>query len=251
MDITDLRKIGLTQGEGRLYDALLELGESTRTELAKKSGISPSKIYDVANRLIEKGIISCVTKNGIIHFAAADPEKLRDFLNHKEQELEKQKQLVEQILPSLLLKYKKTEENVDVEVFYGWEGMKTVFDKIVKSLDEGDCNYVFGASRGYDSKQADIFFSQYYQKKRKKGFATKVIFNSDLRQNKQRISIFNEKPNEMKFLYQETFTEINLYKDTVLVIMLLKRPIVLRVKSQDTADSFKKFFDSLWQQAQV
>ena len=64
MDLTDLKRIGLTEGEIKIYNALLELGETTRTELAKKSGISPSKIYDVANRLLEKGIISSVKKNG-------------------------------------------------------------------------------------------------------------------------------------------------------------------------------------------
>jgi sugar-specific transcriptional regulator TrmB len=62
MELQDLKKIGLTHGEIKIYEALLDLGECTRTILAKKSGISPSKIYDVANRLIEKGIISSVKK---------------------------------------------------------------------------------------------------------------------------------------------------------------------------------------------
>ena len=64
MDIRDLTKIGLTEGETKVYAALLDLGETTRTELAKKSGISPSKIYDVVNRLMEKGIVSSVKKQG-------------------------------------------------------------------------------------------------------------------------------------------------------------------------------------------
>lgn len=46
----ELKQIGLTQGEIKIYKALLDIGETTRTELAKKSGISPSKVYDVANR---------------------------------------------------------------------------------------------------------------------------------------------------------------------------------------------------------
>ena len=80
MEVEDLKKIGLTDGEIRVYNALLELGETTRTTLAKKSGISPSKIYDVANRLLEKGIISSVKKQGVIHFSAADPERIKEFL---------------------------------------------------------------------------------------------------------------------------------------------------------------------------
>ncbi|MBU1854934.1 MAG: helix-turn-helix domain-containing protein, partial [Nanoarchaeota archaeon] len=51
-ELTELTKLGLTKGEIRIYEALLELGETTRTKLAKKSGVSPSKIYDVTNRLL-------------------------------------------------------------------------------------------------------------------------------------------------------------------------------------------------------
>lgn len=54
---------------------------------------------------------------------------------------------------------------------------------------------------------------------------------------------------EVKFLYQDTFTEINLYKDTVLFIMLMKRPIVIRVRSKEAADSSRKFFDTMRQLA--
>lgn len=246
MDIKDLKKIGLTEGEIKIYNALLELGETTRTKLSKKSGISPSKIYDVANRLLEKGIISSVKKNGVIHFSPANPERIKDFLQQKEEEITKEKKLVDQLLPALLLKYQKTEEDTDVEVFYGWGGMKTAFDDIIKKLTKKDYNYIFGASKGHNTKQADIFFSQYHRKKRKKGFGTKIIFNEDMRKNQKRISIFKEEPNELRFLHQDTFTEINLYKNTVLLIMLLQKPIVIRVKNKEAAKSFKKFFDELW-----
>jgi HTH-type transcriptional regulator, sugar sensing transcriptional regulator len=249
MDILDLKKIGLTKGEIKVYSALLDLGESTRTELAKKSGISPSKIYDVANRLIEKGIVSSVKKNKVIHFSAANPERIKDFIQNKEKEINKEKAIVDDLLPLLIGKYTKTEEQTDVEVFYGWGGMKTIFNDKVKEMNKGESDYIFGASRGYDSKQADVFFSQYYVKKRKKGFGSKIIFNEDVRKNIKRTSIFRESPNEIRFLHQETFTEINLYGNTVLIIMLLKSPMVIRVKNKEAASSFKKFFDSLWKTA--
>lgn len=246
MELSDLRKIGLTDGEIKIYSALLELGETTRTELSKKSGVSPSKIYDVANRLLEKGIISSVKKDGVLHFCAADPSKIKDFIEQKHKDIENEEKLIENMLPMLIAKYSKTEEEADVEVFYGWEGMKTAFQDILKKMTKQDTNYIFGASKGYNSKQADIFFSQYYQKKKNIGFGTKIIFNEEVRSNKQRTSLFSDKPNEMRFLYNDTFTEINLYKDNVLIIMLLSKPIVIRVKSREAADSFKKFFDTLW-----
>src|SRR3989338_9034233 len=130
MDLKELKKLGLTEGEVKIYTALLELGETTRTKLAKKSGVSPSKIYDVANRLLEKGVISSVKKQGIIHFSAADPGRLKEFLERKEEDIKQEKLIVDQLLPILSAKYLKTKEGADVEVFYGWEGMKTVFADI-------------------------------------------------------------------------------------------------------------------------
>lgn len=249
MRLTNLLHIGLTEGEISIYEALLEFGETTRTALAKRSGISPSKIYDVAGRLIEKGIVSSVKKNGILHFSAAEPERLQDFIAQKESELQREHDIVRTLLPTLHAMYAKAKEEIDVEVFYGWDGMKTVFNDIVARLAPGESNYVFGASEGHDSRQSDIFFSQYYQRKRRKGFGTKIIFNESLRGNLARTGLFSEPPNEMRFLHQDTFAEINTYKDTVLFIMLLRKPIVIRVKSAEAAASFTKFFNSLWAQA--
>src|SRR3989344_345400 len=112
MSFRELKKIGLTDGEIKVYEALLELGETTKTKLAKKSEVSPSKIYDITNRLIRKGIISSVRKRGIMHFKAADPKRLNDFLNQKEQEINEEKDIVKNLLPILTAKFQKTEEEI-------------------------------------------------------------------------------------------------------------------------------------------
>ncbi|MFC1732836.1 hypothetical protein ACFL6I_21245 [candidate division KSB1 bacterium] len=52
---------------------------------------------------------------------------------------------------------------------------------------------------------------------------------------------------KVKYLHQNTFTEINFYKDTVLFIMLLNKPMVIRVKNKEAADSFRKFFETMWE----
>ena len=250
MELSDLKKIGLTNGEIKLYSALLDLGESTRTELAKKSGISPSKIYDVANRLLEKGIISSIKKQTVTHFIAANPDKLKEYIKSKEEDIMHEKELINKMLPMLLSKYRKTEAETDVEVFYGWEGMRTVFKDLSNSLGKGDISYVFGASQGKMPKQADIFFTQYYTRVKEKGYKIKIIFNEEVKRNKERIDYFmKSKLHEVRFLYQSTFTEINFYKNTVLFIMLLENPIVIRVKNQEMSDSFMKFFNSMWKLA--
>lgn len=250
MDIADLKKIGLTDGEIRVYHALLELGETTRTELAKKSGISPSKIYDVANRLLVKGIISLVKKQGVIHFSAAHPERLKDFLDQKEEELKEERALVDKLLPSLVLGYKKTEEHTDVEVFYGWDGLKTALLRLENSMGKNDESLVFGASIGKDPQQADIFFRQHQQRIQRRGYKVRIIFNEDIRKRKKRYAYYTQsRLHEIRFLHQQTLTELYIYKEYVLFLILLKRPIAIRVKNREAVDSFRQFFETMWKQA--
>jgi len=196
---------------------------------------------------LEKGIISVVKKNNVLHFSAATPDRLNDFIEAKEKEIEEEKDLVQDMLPMLMKKYEKTIEQSDVEVFYGWEGMKTVFGDVSKSLKKGDTNYIFGASMGQDPERTDRFFRTYYRHTQKKGFGIRIIFNEDVRKKKPEFfNMYKEKPHEARYLKQVTFTEFNLYKDTVLIVMLLKQPIVTRIRNKEAAESCKKFFDTMW-----
>ena len=250
MDIRELKHIGLTSGEIKIYSALLDLGECTRTVLAKRSGISPSKIYDVANRLIEKGLISSVKKNGVIHFSSADPERIRDYIGSKKKELEREMATVDELMPSLIAKYKDSQGSADVQVFSGWEGMKTAYEGIAKAMGKGDTNYIFGASIGKDAPQADRFFASYYHKVDKRGYKVKVIFNEDVRGHRARVGYFEDSSlHEIRYLHTKTFSELNLYEGNVLFVMLLEKPIVVRIRSQEAYDSALKFFQSLWKQA--
>src|SRR3989338_3781832 len=251
MDIRDLKKIGLTEGEMKVYQALLELGETTRTELAKKSGISPSKIYDVANRLIEKGIVSSVKKQSINHFSAGDPNRLKDFLEKKEDEIKKEKELVATLLPPLLAKWQDTHEDVDIEVFYGWDGLKTAFMTLENSMTKNEISDVFGASVGLDPEQGDIFWKQHQIRVEKKGFKVRIIFNEDVKKGRrQRHEYYDKsKKHEIRYLHQQTFNEFYIYKTHVLILISLRKPIAIVIKNKETVEAFRQFFETMWKQA--
>ncbi len=252
MNLTSLQQIGLTEGEIKVYEALLELGEATKTALAKKSGIAPSNIYDVTNRLLEKGIISKVEKNGVAHFSAANPKRLLDFLDQKQQAVVEERDFVTQLLPTLLLKFSEQKIETKIEVFTGWTGLRTIFEDLLEECRKGDTNYIFGASKGENEKQADQFFLRYSKKRAEKGIKTKIIFNEELRKHKERISYFLSSPQyETRFLFQTTPTEIMLYKDKTCIIILTKEPLVIRIASKEVHTSFLQYFESMWKMASV
>ena len=60
-----LEKIGLTKSEIKVYLALLELGCSATGKIVEKSKASSSKIYEILDRLMQKGLVSFIIKSGI------------------------------------------------------------------------------------------------------------------------------------------------------------------------------------------
>jgi len=54
MNLEILRKIGLSEGEIKVYNALLEIGVTSINNIHKKVGVDRRNIYDILNKLIEK-----------------------------------------------------------------------------------------------------------------------------------------------------------------------------------------------------
>ena len=112
----------------------------------------------MTNRLAEKGIISKVVKNAVTHFSPANPKHIFGYLEAKQNDIEKEKQILSELLPQLLRNFEKSQEKVNVEIFQGWNGLKTVFEDLLEECGAGDKNYVFGASKGADEEKTDKFF---------------------------------------------------------------------------------------------
>ena len=66
-----------------------------------KADISSSKVYEITGKLIKKGLVSSFLKNNVTYYNASDPIFLGKYIEEKEKELQKEKEIVNQILPDL------------------------------------------------------------------------------------------------------------------------------------------------------
>ncbi len=177
MNTNILQDIGLTDSEIKVYLALLELGSSKKGPLVKKAGITSSKVYEVMDKLIEKGLASSVIKDKVKYFNAAPPTTIRHYLKEKEEKLKKQEEEFENILPALQLKQEFVMKKTDAEIYRGWKGMKTVYNDVLESLKPGETYYVFGAGKGEDEEKVRSFYTRFNEKVFKKGIIVNIIFN--------------------------------------------------------------------------
>src|SRR3989338_809466 len=168
-----LRKFGLSDREIKMYLALLELGEALASKIAEKTNTPRTLSYDILENLLKKGLVSYVIKSNKKYFSAFDPNNLIGVLKNQTEEKER---LVKEALPELLaLKSKKLEEKAKVEVYEGKEGVKTVFNDVLRVGKEFLC---FG-STGISPELIPYELSRFHKERIKRKISWRVIYNDD------------------------------------------------------------------------
>lgn len=244
MDIKPLERIGLTKSEIKVYLALLKLGQTTAGHIVDEARVTRSKIYDILERLKNKGLVSHITKESTKYFSAANPNNIMEYLNQKEEEIKNEKDSIKEILPELLLQQTLAKEKKIAEIFIGIKGMQNAFNVLVNEFDPNETYYAFGAGTGENIKQIQIFFSKLHLKRIEKKVKSKIIFNESSRglfQSQEKSKLV-----EVKYLIHSTPTAINIYKDYTIMAILNKEPITFLIKNNETADSFKEYFKVMW-----
>lgn len=126
-----LEKIGLTTGEIKTYLALLEIGSSTVGNIITNSGVSASKIYNLLNKLMEKGLASMIIQDKTRYYSALDPDQLLVYLDEEQKKIDSQKKYINKILPLLKNKKNSVSTKPIVEVAKGEEGYKQFYKEVV------------------------------------------------------------------------------------------------------------------------
>lgn len=249
MDETLLLQAGLTEGEIKVYLALLDLGESKTGPIIKKSRISSSKVYDILNKLIEKGLVSSVTKENIKYFNSADPKRILDYVRAKEKILAEKRGELEKIIPQLALRKQVNENAPYATVFEGIKGIKTAYTQMLNELKKGEEIQVLGARGGTPLEMYQAFFREWHNLRVKKGIKAKMMFNLEARETYDRDREANALT-EVKYLPEEASSPgtINMYEDYILISILTENPVLIKIQNKIMTNSFKEYFRILWNQ---
>jgi hypothetical protein len=242
-----LKQAGLTDSEAKIYLTLLQKGSLTKTPLVKHAGISPSKVYEVADKLSKKGLVSVVLHNGTQTFTAAPPIKIQEYLESKKQAIAVAERNVDAILPKLLALSSGTTAAVDINVFTGWEGIGTAYTQFALQLPLKGTVYAIGASPGSEADRTVRFFMNYVEILERRKAVLRVIFKEEARKYAEQF--VKEYPHAYKYrryLFTQSLAEVSVAENTVLILSLEKEPFVIRIINKQCADLFRQYFEKLW-----
>ncbi|MEK6888327.1 MAG: helix-turn-helix domain-containing protein [Candidatus Aenigmatarchaeota archaeon] len=245
MKLDVLKDIGLTDGEIKVYTALLGLGETTTGPIVDNSGVSVSKVYNILNRLAMKGLVSHIVKGKTKHFRAADPERIIDFFEEKEIRMKEEKNELLKIIPLLGSKKNSILTAETAQVYDGMRGIQTARERSLKIMKKGDEMWIVGiAKTPYDRLLG--YFKDFHKRRIKKGVRCHYIYNDYARE----LGAMSKKYHlsEVRYMPRGIVTHawIEVYADTVTIGMNYGKSFSIVIVNREVAESFKNYAKLLW-----
>ena len=115
-----LQDSGLNEKESEVYLTILELDRATVLEVAKRSKIKRSTVYEIIPLLESKGIVKKTKYGKKIFFVAESPKTVLSLIKEKEERFR-------EALPELMAIFKSTEKRPKVFFYQGKDEIKEMY----------------------------------------------------------------------------------------------------------------------------
>jgi sugar-specific transcriptional regulator TrmB len=239
-----LIRLGLSKNEATIYLFLLKNPNITTGLIIKETGIANSRVYESLNSLISKGLVVYTIQKDGKYFNASQQEKFIE----KEEERKKQ---IEELVPELKKLKTEKEFRTNTAVFEGFEGFKTAFKKIIDDCPKEETIYILGFSeQPYATESLRIFLTNMNLKSAQKKQKLKILLDkttkSSLGKDREK-----EKYTEVKYMPEGYISPaaMDIFQDYVYIFLWEEKPFVFMIKNKRIAESFKQYFNFLWQTA--
>jgi len=241
MDLKNLREVGFSEGQIAVYSAILELGTSTLKKIQDKTSIERRNIYDILNKLIEKGVIIYTLEEGKKVYQCTHPNKIKEDIAAKKNALEK----LEKQMPQISSLFEDIKLETRAQVFRGNESIKALLNEALQH----EATYWIGGSSGIEQTNLKAWFKD-WMKKRAQQKKTMYDINS------YGTHLEDYKPNRYYkhcTLPQDlrSFNVILIFGNKVAQILWDKQPFAFVLESKEIKESYMKFFNYFWEESEI
>jgi len=234
-----LQDAGLNETEAKIYLAALELGETTVSRIARKSGIKRTTVYLSLENLKKRGLISQITKGSRKYVLAKDPRNLEKIVDE-------QKEAISSLIPELLNFSRNLDQKPQVRYFEGDEGLKEAIRDNVSYPNQELC-LIYSEAYAEDFDES-FFAEQIVPERLKKNISVRAILPDNPKT--RLIEKDNEKAlRQTKFIASSFFNlqiEIAVYGNSTVSIISFREKFALIITSPIVHSSMKSIFETMW-----
>ncbi|MEI7960792.1 MAG: helix-turn-helix domain-containing protein [archaeon] len=243
-----LEKVGLTKGEAKVYAALNRLGESTVGPITNDSMVSKSKIYDILEKLIDKGLVGYISKDGAKHFFTHNPKTIIEYIDKKEEDLKITKEEAIKLLPQFVAQRNSGIKKRLAEIYEGYNGLRVIREELLNEMKTGETLLVLGAPTIANEKW-EKWLLNFHKKRNGKNIVMKILYNADAKKYGQ---IRKKMKNTfVKYLPEKMSAPnwIDVFPNAIMIGIVLEKPVAFIVRDKFLAQAMTNYFEIMWQQA--
>jgi sugar-specific transcriptional regulator TrmB len=235
----EIKALGLSDKETKIYLAGLELGETSAQRISKKSGIKRTTTYHTIEDLKGKGLFSTVISKGKRLYAAEDPRKLLDKVDEQKKNLEK-------IMPELLSIANFIDKKPRIKYYEGEQGIKEVYEDTLSYPNSEILAWV--NSEAITNFKIDYLKNYYLPQRLKNKIWVKAIApaTEEMKNYKSRDSQSLRRTRLIKNKDISFNVEINIYGSDKIFIVDFKEKIGLVISNKQIFETFKTIFETNW-----
>lgn len=236
-----LRTMGFTEQEISIYIKLLYLKESTASNLGKEMKIHRRGVYDTAERLVKRGILTFIEKDGKKYFRPIEPQQIVDILSERERVLKEERNLLSGLLPKIGSLGESGKASA--EIIFGRDGIKSLY---MNELHEGEPIHIICTAIDRTEELLGNFLVSYSRDRVKKGIPIKAIVARGAKTNLGKYGLM-----EVRYLPEDQVSpsSISIYGNRLAITLWSDEPITILIKSREIAESFRKHFEIIWKNA--
>lgn len=240
MKISDdiLSSIGLSNHEAAVYLAALELGEATVQDLARKSGVKRTSIYNFIEELKEKQILFETKRKKRSVYSAAHPRQLLEFGKVR-------LRMLEHLLPELVAINNASSKKPRVTFYENVEGIEDVYSDMLEQKQP----IVGWSDQKHMWPVLGKAYCEYFPPERaRRGIPMKMIASSTP-ENRGFARRDKTLLRETKFLPRDTDlkTEINVYGNRIILASFRSSPpFAVHIEDATIAATLRTIWEELW-----
>src|SRR3989344_7098509 len=146
----ELKKIGLTEDQSRVYEALLNSPLLSASGISKVSHIGREMTYLILGQLIEKDLIEKVDSFKVAMFRARHPRSISKFVEEKKISHDEALVSYEKIIENMISEFSILHNKPHVRFFEGFDGLRETYAEILK---EAKRVFVYRSVFDYENKK--------------------------------------------------------------------------------------------------
>ncbi len=241
---TILEKLDLSPNEAKIYEFLVEHGESSVSKIAIGSSIHRRNAYDAIRRLIDKGLVFQIISAEENLYNAVDPDKLLELSQERHHE-------IENILPDLRKKFHNRVAAEEAYIHRGFEGQRNIWRDILRV---GEDSYSIGAKGGWYDPALEASRKAFFKEANRKKIKFLQLFDAEVKIQAPDYQKNFEGELKYRFLPKEysTNSAINIFGDYVVtyaglgVKKMNEHTVFFVIQSRGLAESYRKWFWYMW-----